>query len=66
MGLGLAKPDPNPYTLTLTPEHPNILTRTLSLTPTRWGADPAATDAEGKSARDAVTGADSFSVRMPG
>mmetsp|Transcript_16020 Transcript_16020/g.39662 ORF Transcript_16020/g.39662 Transcript_16020/m.39662 type:complete len:102 (+) Transcript_16020:406-711(+) len=32
----------------------------------RWGADPAATDAEGKSARDAVTGADSFSVRVRG
>jgi len=32
----------------------------------RWGADPAATDAEGKSARDAVTGVDSFSVRVRG
>lgn len=32
----------------------------------QWGADPAATDAEGKSARDAVTGADSFSVRVRG
>lgn len=32
----------------------------------KWGADPAATDAEGKSARDAVTGADSFSVRVRG
>jgi len=66
LGLGLAKPKPNPHTPTLTPDHPNTLTRTQSLTLTRWGADPAATDAEGKSARDAVTGADSFSVRMPG
>lgn len=32
----------------------------------RWGADPAATDAAGKAARGAVTGADSFSVRVRG
>ena len=31
-----------------------------------WGADPAATDAEGKTARDAVAGTDSFSVRVRG
>ena len=30
----------------------------------RRGADPAATDAEGKTARDAVTGTDSFSVHV--